>query len=307
MRSALSPNVVKTALDKVFWLNFSPAPRPDHGSVLDPQVFNQLSSDRSAEIIEELKSGGYWDSKNENQNVPAAESRTGNQFTYTHTTFAQIEDIPKEFFDDDQHGVVQRAIREMAINGRQTREREGMGVFRGGFSDTYGDSAALFADSHSLLSGDTQDNKLTAALAVSSLEDAIKALSEQKSQAGVIMGVAPRVLLVPPALYKPAVEITESKLVSDSAENAINVFSSKYGLIVKQSPFLGAATSGGSDTAWFLLGEMHGLERYEREGVSTTLMGWEDSRADAYSYKARFRESTGASSHIGIVGSNGTT
>lgn len=98
--SALSPNVVKTAIDEVFMLNFQPeGARPGNASVLDNRIFAQLGSDKAAEILEELKTGGYWDTKSETQNVPAASSRTGNQVTYTHTTYAQGEDIPKEFFD----------------------------------------------------------------------------------------------------------------------------------------------------------------------------------------------------------------
>lgn len=307
MRSALSPNVVKTALDKVFFMNFQPTNRPDYGSVLDPLIYNQFSSDRSAEIIEEMKGGGYWDQKAETQNVPTGESRTGNQVTFTHTTFAKGEDIPKEYFDDDQHATVQKAIRLMALNGRQTREKNGMLTFVRAQNASYtgGDGATLESDTHTLLDGTTQDNKRTATLSGTSLHDAIKALGEQKSQDGVIMGILPKVLLVPGALYKTAVELTEARLEPLTAENQPNVTSSKYGVVIKQSPFLGLA-AGGSDTAWHLLGEMHGLERYEREGISTNLNGWQDSRSDQYFYKARFRESTGWSSHIGVIGSDGS-
>lgn len=293
----------------MFDSGFNPEQRPGYGSVTDPLIFNQYGSDRSAEIVEELKSGGYWDSKAETALVGAAQSRTGNQVTYTHTTYAQIEDIPKEFFDDDQHGMVQRVVKMMGRNGLQTREKNGMSVFRNAFTAGYtgGDGSILAANAHALLSGDTQDNYITAALSPDSLETAVVMLAEQKSQAGVIMGQSPKCLVVPSALYKEAVEITESTLEADTADNNINVYSAKYGIMVKQSPFIGAAAGGnGTDTMWFLLGDMHGLERYEREALATTLMGWEDSRADAYSYKARYRESTGWSSHIGIICSDGT-
>lgn len=308
--SALLPNVVKTAIDEVFMLNFQPeSARPSNASVLDRQIFAQLSSDRAAEIVEELKTGGYWGTKSETQNVPAASSQTGNQVTYTHTTYAQGEDIPKELFDDDQHSVVARIIREMAINGRQTRERNGMATFRNAFTAGFvgGDGATLCSATHTLLDGSTQDNADTAALTETSLETAIVALAEQKSQAGVVMGVQPKVLLVPSALYREAVQITESKLEANTADNNMNVYSAKYGIIVKQSPFIGTAGGGnGLNTMWFLLGDMHGLERYEREGINTTLVGWEDSRSDQFLYKARFRESVGWSSHFGIYGSDGS-
>lgn len=189
-----------------------------------------------------------------------------------------------------------------------TRERKGMELFRKAFTagTTYGDGATLCADSHTLLSGDTQDNKLTAALSVTSLESAIIALSEQKGQDGVIEGRAPRVLLVPSALYKDAVEITDSELVSDSADNALNVYSAKYGITVLQSPFLGTAVSDGSNTAWFLLGDMHGLERHVREELNTVLVPWQQSRSHQFAYTGRYREVFSVASHIGLVGSDGT-
>ena len=120
------------------------------------------------------------------------------------------------------------------------------------------------------------------------------------------MGIQPRTLLVPSQLYKEAVEITESKLEAGTSDNQLNVWSAKYGLVVKQSPYLGAA-AGGSDSAWFLLGETTGLERYEREPITTYLADYKLSRSQQYWYSARFRESTGFSSHIGVVGSDGTT
>lgn len=295
-------------MDKVFFLNFKPASRPDYGSVLDPLIFSQFSSDRSAEIVEEMKGGGYWDSKAETQNVPTAESRTGNQVTFTHTTFAKGEDIPKEYFDDDQHATVQKAIRLMALNGRQTREKNGMLTFVRHNTAAYtgGDGATLGSNTHTLLDGTTQDNLETAALSAVQLHTMVRKLGEQKSQDGVIMGILPKVLLVPGDLYKTAVEVTEAKLEPSTAENQPNVISSKYGIVIKQSPFLGTA-AGGSDTAYFLLGELHGMERYEREGISTQLRNWDESRSDQYFYKARYRESTGWSSHLGIITSTGTT
>lgn len=309
MNSGFSPNVVKTAIDKVFFMNFQPESRPDHASVLDPLIFNQYGSDRSAEIVEELKSNGYWESKGETANVPAGVSRTGNQVTFTHTTFARGEDISKEFFDDDQHSMVQKVISEMAINGRQTRELNGFATFRNAFTAGFtGGDGAVLCGTHTLLSGGTQSNAGTAALSPDSLEAGIVALAEQKSQAGVVMGILPRVLLVPSSLYREAVQVTESKLEANTANNEINVVSAKYGLMVKQSPFVGTAGGGnGSNTMWFLLGNMHGLERYEREAINTRLVGWEDSRSDSYLYKARYRESVGWSSHLGIYGSTGLT
>jgi hypothetical protein len=292
----------------VFFKNFTPERRPDFGSVLDGLIFNQETSDRAAEIVEEMKDGGLWEERGEMQNVPTADSRTGNQVVYNIVEYAKGEDVPKRFFDDAQHGFISKMVRGMAVNGRVTRENAGMGIFRNAFTSAFagGDGVELVDASHPLLAGGTQSNLVTGVLSPDSLEEAIVKLAEQKSQAGVIMGVMPKVLLVPSALYREAVQITESKLEAGTANNDMNVYSTKYGITVKQSPYLGAS-AGGSDSKWFLLGEQHGLTRYEREGITTTLVDWKASRNNSYFYKAMFREATGWSTHIGVVGSNATT
>ncbi len=78
------------------------------------------------------------------------------------------------------------------------RDKNAFKIFNGGF-DTYvtADDAYIFSDSHTTLSGDTVDNKGTAALAESSLNDVYIALVEQKDQAGEAWVIQSETLLVP--------------------------------------------------------------------------------------------------------------
>jgi phage major head subunit gpT-like protein len=137
------------------------------------------------------------------------------------------------------------------------------------------------------------------------LNSAIVALYEQKDQAGIVVGSTPQTLLVPPALFKTACEIVESELRSGTADNDMNVYSSKYGINVATSNRLGAA-AGGSDTAWFLLGRNHSVTRWVRQGIVTDLVDYKFQRNNNYIYKANFREIVGAMDYVGIVGSDGT-
>ncbi len=191
-------------------------------------------------------------------------------------------------------------IRDMAETGRLTRESNAFAVFNNAFTTSLtADGAALISDSHTTLGGGTVDNKLTAALSESSLNDAIIMLSKQVAQDGTIRGARAATLLVPVELYKLACEITESELRSGTADNDMNVYSSKYGIRVATSPYLTSAT------AWFLLASNHSVYRWVRQNVETALIDWRFQRNNNYIYKGEFREVIGAVDYAGIVGSTG--
>ena len=129
-------------------------------------------------------------------------------------------------------------------------------------------------------------------------------LIEQKNQAGVISGNSPAVLLVPPAVWKHAREITDSALIADLANNNINLYRSALGITVWTSRWLGAA-AGGSDTAWFLLAKRHGFTRLIRQGLETALTDWRYSNNLTYRYQANFREAYFCADYAGSYGSTG--
>ena len=303
--SGLNPNIVKTALDDVFFAEFNIDGQPQLAPATDNSVFKQQTVDRAAVIEEIFKGSGLWEEKEEEQDVPLGNARVGDQITFTVIEYAKGEDITKNMFDDNLHNTVNRMIADFAQTGRVTRDTKAYALYRNAFTTTLtADGSALISDSHTNLNGDTVDNKITAALSTTSLEDAMVKMGEQLAQDGTIRGHQPASLLVPFKLFKNAVEITDSELISDSANNAINWVSSKYGITVKASPYLGAA-AGGSDTAWFLLGQNHSIMRWVRQPVQTTLVNWIYQRNNNYIYKASFREVVGAITYDAIIGSTG--
>ncbi len=303
--SGLNPNVVKTRLDDVFYQEFNGEQLPQLATAQDPNVFQQETTDRQAEIQEVFKGSGYWEERAEEQDVSSGNARINNLITFTVTNFAKSEDIPKNMFDDNLHSAVNKMIGDFGRTARVTRDKNAFATYRNSFTTALtADGSTLFSDSHTNLNGDTVDNKLTAVLTTTSLEDAIVKLGEQLAQDGTISGHMPATLLVPMKLFKEAVELTDSQLTPDSANNAVNWISSKYGIMVKTSPFLGA-TAGGSDTAWFLLAKNHSISRWVRQAVETTLVDWKIQRNNNYIYKGEFREVVGAISYEGSVGSTG--
>lgn len=303
-----SSNVVKTALDKVFYAEFDVENVPGYATATDDMVFRQESTDKAAVITEQFMGAGYFGETQEEEDLNAGSPKVDNQKTSNVVKYTKAIDVPKNFFDDDQHSVVTRMIQDVARLGRVTRDKNAFNVFNNGFSTTLtNDGVALFSNSHVTMNGDTVDNLETAALTESSLNTAFTSLMEQKTQDGTLGGHMPATLLVPTALSKTAYEVTKSEVKTGVNNDTLNYYSSLFpGLVVKTSPFLGAS-QGGSDTAWFLLARNHGVYRFEREAINTDMVDYSISRNDNYVYKARYREVVDAISWEGAVASNGTT
>lgn len=270
-------------------------------------IFKQDTADSGA-VIEEIFQGvSTWNSRDEEEDVENDTARFDNKITFTPVNYDKTVSIPKIWFDDQKHGSYEKVVRDFARKGRVTQKKEALALYRGAFATyTTADGSYVVADDHTTINGDTIDNKITAALSPSSLKTAIQMLVEQKDQRGVIMGNMPSCLLVPPALYDYACEITKSELKADTTDNNVNPYSTEYNLYVVTSEWLGSA-AGGSDTAWFLLANNHSATRWVRESLWTDMIDFKYSKNNAYEYKGGFREMVGAPDYVGIIGSLGTT
>lgn len=303
--SALNPDVVKTALDAVVYQNYDVPQGPQVATALEEAVFRQSQTERAAVILEVFKGVGYFGVRAEEQDVPQDTPRITDKGTYEVLNFSKQVDITKNFFDDSMFDAVAEMMEDFGNMARVTRDNVAFGIYRNAFTTTLTvDGAPLISAAHTNINGDTIDNEISGALSESTLNDAITALIEQKNQAGVIRGYQPGCLLVPPALFKTASEITDSELRSGTDFNDINVYSFKYGIMVKQSPYLGAANQG-SDTSWFLLSTRHNVYRWERLDLQTDLVDYKYQRNNNYIYKGEYREVYGAVTYEGIVGSTG--
>jgi len=307
LNGALSPNVIKTNLDVVSDVAFNASVMPDQATVLDPMLFNQASADSSAVVTEVFGSVGLWEAVAPEVELPADAGRVKDSQTFSVVDYKKAIPVTREFMRDNKWGLVAKNVRAAADKGRITREARGMDMFRLGFTTKLtNNGTAIFSNSHTTVSGDTVDNLFTEALDDDALNTALVMMAEQKDQSGTIVGRRARVLLVPPAVYKQAVILTGSELRPGTANNDMNLYSAKYNLFVKQSPYLGL-NAAGSDTAWFLVGQDHEMTRYAREGFNTDYIGPEFSVNDIAYYKMRFAEVYGCTQYDGLVGSTGTT
>lgn len=299
-------SIVQTELDKVFFQQFDyDETFPGVAHATTAEIFKPQDTTHAAWIQSINKGSGLFPAIGETVTVPLSTPQVTNKQTTQILTFAQGIDISKQLFDDNMHGVWAEDVRDFAAKAKDTQDYTAFGLFRLGFTTALtADGSAIFS-THTLIGGGTQSNAGTAALTPTSLNTGVVNLVEQKDQSAVIRGSSPAVLLVPPALWKHAREITDSALIADLANNNINVYRSALGITVWTSHWLGTV-AGGSDTAWFLLAKRHGFTRLIRQGLETALTDWRYSNNLTYRYQANFRENYFCADYAGSYGSTGT-
>lgn len=302
-------SIVQTELDRVFFQQFDYNETfPGVAHATTAEIFKPQDTTHAAWIQSINKGSGLFPAVGETATVPLSTPHVTNKQTTQILTFAQGIDISKQLFDDNMHGVWAEDVRDFAEKAKITQDMTAFGLFRLGFTTALtADGVSIFNAAHPLIGGGTQSNTASGAgsvLSPTSLNTAITNLVQQKDQSGVIRGNSPAVLLVPPALWKHAREITDSALIADSSQNNVNVYRSALGITVYTSPFLGVA-AGGSDTAWFLLAKRHGFTRLIRQGLETALTDWRYSNNLTYRYQANFRENYFCADYAGSFGATG--
>lgn len=297
--------IVQTELDTVFFQAFQyDNSSPAIATANTAALFKPVTTDHAAYIGQVNKGPGLFSIIGETQTVPLTTPRVTNKYTVLIKDFAEGIEVSKDLFDDNMHGVWAEEVRQLALMARVTQDQNAFKIFRGAFTTTLTADGNALCSTHTLIGGGTTSNVVSGALSTTTLNTAIVSLREQVNQAGVILGGAPSILLVPAKLFKLATEITDSALIADNGNNAINVYRSAFGITVYSSPYLGAA-AGGSDTAWFLLTPYHSVTRYIRQGIETALRPWQYSNNRTYFYQANFREEVYVPDYSGIVGSTG--
>ena len=301
--------LVRTELDRVFYQSWNwDMSFPSLATAETSALFKSMTIDGAAYVEEIFQGSPLFANIGETQGVPTTTPQAGNKLTTYVQDFAQGKEISKNFFDDNMHGFYAKVISDMALKARISQTFNAFAIFRGAFTTTLTADGSALCASRTLLNGSTYTNLMTAgALTVSTFNDALVALGKQPDQAGVVIGQMAKYLVVPPALFTHAVQITQSALVADSGNNNVNVYRSAFGITIYTSPYLGASQvdGTGSDTAWFVLSDNHSITRIVRQGIQTFLRDWGYSTNRTYFYQANYREVTYVPDYVGIVGNAG--
>lgn len=195
----------------------------------------------------------------------------GYKTTYQHVEYPVTFTVERRLMDDDQYGVMagERA-RKLGLAAEQKMERDAAAVFNNAFSSSYpgGDGKALCSTTHPRNPNKSGNlvNKGTSALTADAVESTRIEMETTEDDAGNILGMMPDTILVPPALRNKALEIANSPLDPESANNAINPEAGTYNVIAW--PHLTDSNN------WFMIDSVWmglSLKWYDRVGPEITL------------------------------------
>jgi hypothetical protein len=296
-------NLVKTGLDKLFNQATMEIAVTGKATATDPLVFVQMQANEvAAEQTSIIGGGGYFGQSTDD--VPPTKDAPKRAYATRQTQIVNFfENLPisRTFMQDQQLSAVSKAVQQFALAWKATQDRNAFAVYNNGFTtQTTIDNQPLFSNSHLNLNGDTVDNLETGALSTDTLNTTIVSLRGQINQTGVIAGYEPKFLLCSSTLHQTAMATAKSVLRAGTGNNDLNYYSEMYpGMQVLYSPFIT------STTAYFVGSFTHGVTRFEREGLSTTLIPWQYQTTDQYIYKMRAREAVDSIDFNGLVGSTG--
>jgi hypothetical protein len=269
------------------------------------QVFETETSDRSFE--EETKLSGFSAApvKAEGSAIEYDNAQEAWTARYNHETIAMGFSITEEAVEDNLYDSLSaRYTKALARAMAYTKQVKAMAILNSGFDAnvTYGDSKALFATDHPLVSGGVNSNRpaVAADLNETSLEAAVIQISQWTDERGLLIAAKPKKLVVPPQLMFVATRLLETDQRVGTADNDLNAIKSN-GSIPEGYTVNHYLTD---NNAWFLTTDIpNGLKHFNRVPLATSMDG--DFDTGNSRYKARERYSFGVSDSLGIYGSPG--
>jgi len=237
-------------------------------SFMDAGIFEKVQSDGLIYRTKGVVGLGYLELFDEGDSIK--EDRTYQAYTTEYTMKQSGKTVSiSQMLANTRSSELEAKLSEVSQNmvaANRTLNKWAWQVFVDGFTTTDSDSnfptarlsdgVSLYSTAHpSLVSGVSNRSNRVASnpvLSEANLFTAIKMVREQLNGRGLPIAYDGKfILVVPPALEKTAVEITQSQLRSGTANNDVNYFVG--GLVdVVTSVYLGAA-NGGSDTAWYVV------------------------------------------------------
>lgn len=267
-------------------------------------LFDVSSSEMAFEEDVEQTGFGLAPVKPEGQSVVFDSDTQGIVQRFTHITYALGFVVSREAIADNKYEqVATRRTKALAFSMRQTKETVGANTYNRAFSASYlfGDGQPLISTTHPSLSGD-QSNRMTvdADLSELAIESLAIQIMDAKNSRGLRIGITPRSLHVPRALWFEANRILMSVLQNDSANNATNV-------LKQVNVFPGGIKINHYFTdpdAWFVrTNAPSGMTLFQREALAFSQDN--DFNTENQKAKAMERYSVGNTDFRGVYGSRG--
>lgn len=277
-----------------------------------PSIFHMETSSRNIEKDSSASGLSKLIRRSEGQAISYEDEVQGYDVTYTHVEDALGTSVSNQLWEDDQFRTVLQKPKNLANSKIRSQEEMMAHIFNYGFTAggggvspfTSGDALALFSGSHTREDGGaTQSNTTTADLNESSLETGIVTMRSTLDHKGQLYMSKADTLLVAPALEKEARILLNSTQRVGTANNDINPYQGALKLVVWD--WLGSASTGGSDTQWFLLdSSLHQLNFFNRSDRGLEGPDWDFDTKTAR-WTVDVRHSVGFSAWRGVYGSKG--
>lgn len=267
-----------------------------------PIVFDVEASQKAFEESLSLTGFGQIPEKVQGQSVSYVNPKQNWVHRLTNVTYGLGYIVTREMFDDDQYGKIRKYTKSLAVSVNDTREAVAADVLNNGFGTTVrsgGDGKALLDTGHLLGAGGTYKNELTTAadLDATSFEQALIDIGDLVDDAGLLVNLNPKRLIVPNELDWTATKLLDSTLDPDSGNNAVNPAKSRVPYTVWN--YLT------DPDAWFLTTDaMDGLVWYNRRMPEYTRDN--DFDSENAKFKTTYRCVAGWDDPRGIFGSPGS-
>jgi len=191
------------------------------------KIFEKFTSTKAFEEEVGVTGFGYAVVKTEGGGVFYDDMEQGFTQRYTHYVMALGFKITREMFEDNQYmSLGLRKTKGLTFAMKQTKEVLFANIFNRAFNSsyTYADGVEMCSAVHPNKSGGTWRNELETAadLSEDSLEQACIDIGAFETDRGMLIKVAPKQLIVPPALEFDAARILKSVQQSGTANNDVN-------------------------------------------------------------------------------------
>jgi hypothetical protein len=316
-------DLVKNA--KVKWREGYDLVSPAAIALYDAYSVSEMNSEHS-----QIDNPGFARRKNQGDRYSIGSPKQGYSLLLSQTRIGLMEEVTWEMRKYDKYREIFKKMKGLGESTAQRMELDLTHQLTFGMAGTTyvnmdgettytttGDGLAIFSASHTITgSSATFSNKITTSFGRGALEEAESLFTKMVNHNGVKVTVKPNAIVTSddPATCNLVKEFLRSTMAPDSANNASNVYSSKYKHIVL--PYLATTAVGAVDTSkvgyWFLADTNHSDALMEISEQPTFVApnpngNGEDFETDGWKFKSSASYDYGFLDPKFIVGSNATT
>lgn len=208
-------------LRQVFFLQYK------EKDLVYPRLFDVQKSHLRQETDESVAGLGMLTKKGESEPMDFDDFIMGFETQYLHTAYAKGLRFSRELLDDERYGVMNKRTKALARSARYRKEYDHAALFNNADNTnvfTMADGLALLSSAHLLEGGGTFANtpSVPTDLSLASLQAAVTAYHRFVDGRGLLIGLKPKRLLVPPELKFTAIELLKSANKPYTGDNDTN-------------------------------------------------------------------------------------